>query len=151
MSDKHQFLTIWYTECMERGAIVLKKLNEHDYVMEDVEEQKSHSGSTETLCISTEDRIEMFKYFMNKYEFFEKSSMLTYIFMVEFLTVLHPREFSFFALHQAVNEGTECGTDKASIVKELLLHVKKFFRRRNLKPKMGYLKKLLEEHSEEAT
>jgi hypothetical protein len=136
---------------MERGKLILQKLNNHEYIIEDNEEHKEHSGTTNSLFISVEDRIDMFKYFMNKYEFFDKSWMFNYMYMIEFLTVLHPKEFSFEALYQAIGEGLNPDEDKADILKELLLHIKKFFKRRNLKPKVGFLKSILRDMDDEAS
>lgn len=138
--DKQQFLTIWYKECMERGTLVLQKIKNHEYIMDDPKEKKDFSNSSDVIIITVEERIEMFKYFMEKYDYFDRSSMLNYLFMVEFLTILHPKEFNFLALHESLNSGVDLENGDADILKELLLYIKKFFKRRNLKPTTGYLK-----------
>jgi hypothetical protein len=149
--NRQQFLSIWYKECMERGALVLDKLTNHEYIIDDPEEQKDSSPSSDTIIISVEERIDMFKYFMGKYEYFDRSVMCDYLFMTELLTILHPKEFSFVTLYEAIGEGVEFENGHADIMKELLLHIKKFFKRRNLKPKPGYLKDILKTYDQESS
>lgn len=125
---------------MERAAVVLEKINNHDYVLDDPTEQKDYSSSSDAIIISAEERIELFKHFMEKYDYFDRTTMLNYLYMVDFLTVLYPKEFNFIALYQSMNDGVDLVNGNADILKELLLHIKKFFKRRNLKPTTGYLK-----------
>ena len=146
--DKNQFLAIWFKECMERAQLVLEKIEKHDYIMDDVEEQQNTPFSENSLTISTEERIDMFKYFAQKYEHFDNETLQDYMFSVEFLTVLHPKEFSFVSLYQMIEDDRFENKD-SEILKELLLHVKKFFKRRSLSPSSGYLKRLLDRYREE--
>lgn len=136
---------------MERGSLVLGKLNNHEYIIDDPEEQKHNSSSSDAIVISIEERIDMFKYFMGKYEFFDRGVMCDYLYMTEFLTILHPKEFSFITLYEAIGEGVEFENGDADILKELLLHIKKFFKRRNLTPKPGYLKEILKAFDQESS
>ncbi|CAI2360317.1 unnamed protein product [Moneuplotes crassus] len=150
IDDKEQFITIWYKECMDRGLQVLDKINSHDYIMEEPQEE-THSGSPNANLITIEERIDIFKYFLDKYEGFDRSMMCNYLFMTEFLNILHPQEFPFTALYQDLNEQDGQHSDDESILRELLLHINKFFSRRNLKAKPGYLKDILSNFDQESS